>query len=166
MARMTRHGLAAVALLLGGCPSREAPAPAPTPAVVSVPAASIGPAPSTLPSADPTPPNARRENDPSKWKPGETIIARGRVSNLHAQRVMTSVPGKKEAEFQLAGSHTPAAIYWRQAPSCSGDIEITGKVLEVKASPGGKAGDDYRDLQLDVTSARCVEGGSASPGGW
>jgi hypothetical protein len=158
---MARRSIGVLALLLLGCPSREAPAPAsgaPS-SVVSVarPPASTQTPPSALRSADPTPPKARRENDSSKWKPGETVIARGRISKLYGQHVMTGVTGKTEAYFDLAGGAPQTIVYWQKAPACSGDIEVTGKVLEVKAAPGSKAGDGYSELHLDVTSTRCAE---------
>jgi len=168
---MAPRSIGVLALLLFGCPSPEAPAPGsgspslsptqtwgPPSSVVSVAGAPTNTQtpPSALPSADPTPPNARRENDSSKWKPGETVIARGRISKLFGQHMMTGVSGKKEAYFDLVGGHPQTIVYWQAAPSCRGDIEVTGKVLEVKGSPGSKD-EGSRENHLDVKSARCAD---------
>jgi hypothetical protein len=87
---------------------------------------------------------------------------RGRVSKTPWQHMITGVPGKTSAYFDLDGGKGQTVVYWKNAPACAGDIEVTGTVLEVRGAskrPGereSKADESVRELQLDVTSTRCL----------
>lgn len=147
--------LAAV-LLLSSCTSREPPPAAP---VVSAPSTSSTSSTASAPTS-PAPPVTRPApamTTMSGAKPDEPITLRGRVSKTPWQHMMTGVPGKSDAYFDLGGGKEQTVVYWKAPPSCAGDVEVVGTVLEVKgASKGGKA-DEIRELHVDVSSARCVE---------
>jgi hypothetical protein len=146
-----------------GC-SKE-PVAQPTAATASV--ASVVAPPPPLPSSSssaPAPSSAKKIDPISTWKGGMMITTRGKVSEMHSQRMGTSVPGKEEAEFRVDGEkYGNTVVHWKDAPKCSGLIEVTAKVIELhghKPKPGelpSKAGEDYREFQLDVETARCVD---------
>jgi hypothetical protein len=101
----------------------------------------------------------------STWKDGMPVTVRGKVSTIIWQHMMTSVDGKKHAYFDVDGEKTQTVVYWKDPPTCSGMIEVTGKVLEIRGQskrPGqqkeSKVDDKYVELHIDVESARCVEG--------
>ena len=96
-------------------------------------------------------------------KPDQAIALRGRISKIPWQHLMTGVTGKKAEYFDLEGGKDQTVVYWKDPPSCSGDIVVVGKVLEVRGppkKPGGrdtKVDDSYSELHVDVDSARCGE---------
>lgn len=99
----------------------------------------------------------------SAWEPGQVVVARGRVSTTPWQHVMSGVAGKKSAYLDLEGGKRQTVIYWVEPPKCSAEVEVTGRVLEVRGDskrPGGqptKSDDTWRELHIDVDSARCVD---------
>lgn len=92
-----------------------------------------------------------------------TVTTRGKVSTIIWQHMMTTVKGKKHAYFDVDGETTQTVVYWRAPPTCSGLVEVTGKVIELRGSPKkqgqkeSKVDDTYSELHLDVESARCVD---------
>lgn len=88
-------------------------------------------------------------------------MARGKVSRVPWQHLMTGVPGKQSEYFDLSDGWQ-TVIYAKDLPSCAGTLEVEGTVLSVRGPskrPGRetKVDDSYEELQLDVTAARCIE---------
>lgn len=139
--------------------SRE-PAPAPTVAVIEP--ASGSPASSVSPAA-PASPDVTAATTMNGAKPGEPITLRGHVATVMWQHMTTGVAGKKLAYFDLRGGKEQTVVYWTETPKCAGDIEVTGKVLELRGpskrphEPETKVDDSYSERHVDVTSARCVD---------
>lgn len=106
---------------------------------------------------------ATAERTAAPWTPGASVVARGRVATTPWQHVTAVVPGKFAEYFDLEGGQSQAVIYWSQAPSCPGLVEVAGTVFEVGAEPKRPSGapsnadEGWSELQLDVASARCVE---------
>jgi hypothetical protein len=96
-------------------------------------------------------------------QPGAPITLRGRVSETPWQHMMGGVSGKSDAYFDLAGGKEQTVVYWKSPPTCTGDVVVTGAVLEVKGASkrprGGdtKAEESYRELHVDVEQARCAD---------
>ena len=97
------------------------------------------------------------------WQADETVTVRGVISTIMWQHLMTSVPGKKSGYFDVDGESQQIVVYWKEAPKCVAQIEITGKVVPIsgpskrpKGTIGTKVDETYSELQLDVESARCV----------
>ncbi len=112
---------------------------------------------SSCTSTEPMPARAPSATTMAGAKPGAAITLRGRVSSTPWQHLMTGVPGKADAYFDLGGGSEQTVVYWKDPPKCSGDVEVTGKVLEVKGASKGSKADEVREPQVDVESARCVE---------
>ena len=95
-------------------------------------------------------------------RPEAPITLRGRVSETPWQHMMTSVAGKSDAYFDLAGGKEQTVVYWKDPPTCAGDVIVSGKVLEVSgpAKAGGperKIYEPHRELHVDVEDARCAD---------
>lgn len=171
-----------VTVAIGGCAHDPAPREEHPPQIV-VPT-SVAPPPGTTasgdgghddtrPSASATPDDAGvPANDASasadadaieRWKAGERVTIRGRVSKTPWQHMMTGVPGKRDAYFDLeSGNQT--VVYWKAPPKdCEGGlIEISGTAM-VLVGPGKKPGAKpskadkaWHEFQVDVDTARCV----------
>jgi hypothetical protein len=145
-------------MVFAACSREPAPQP-PTPQVVVV-----------SPPTAATPPSAAAPASASAAaitmtgaKPGEPITLRGRPSKLVWQHMMTSVPGKRSAYFDLGGGKEQTVVYWKEPPNCAGDIEVTGKVLELRGpskrpgQPETKVDDTYSERHVDVDTARCAD---------
>ena len=95
--------------------------------------------------------------------PGARITLRGRISERPWQHMIDHIPGKTSAYFDLEGGKEQTVVYWTAAPTCPGDIIVEGTVHEVRGSSKRpdrgptKAGSEYRELHVDVESARCAE---------
>ncbi len=100
-------------------------------------------------------------------KDGASIRLRGRVSTIVWQHLTTSVAGKKLAYFDLAGGGEQTIVYWKEPPACVGDVEVTGRAIEVRGpskrahARETKVDDSYAELHVDVDSVHCVEGVNA-----
>ena len=98
----------------------------------------------------------------SEWRPGATVTARGKVSNIMWQHMMREVPGKTYAYFDVEGEKTQTIVYWKDDPKCTGLTEVTGTVVELRGpakKPGvreSKVDDSYAELHIDVERTRCV----------
>lgn len=143
----------ALLLCLACAPSEP---PGTPPPVSSVPAPSASePAPPSPPSASAAP-----SADRKSWQAGQHVVARGKVSRAPWQHMMTGVEGKKSEYFDLEDGWQ-IVIYATDLPSCEGLLELEGTVILVSGPskrPGErtKLKDDYRELQLDVSTARCA----------
>lgn len=84
---------------------------------------------------------------------GSSVTLRGRISDSPKQAFEQGIPGKVAAHFDHAGQKT--VIYWVEAPSCPGEIEITGTV---KIESGWSKARDTRmqERVVDVHAARCI----------
>jgi hypothetical protein len=91
--------------------------------------------------------------------PGSTARLRGRISDKPWEHMMTNVPGKRPEYFDYAAGKQ-VVVYWVNEPSCRGEIEITGTVIEA-SGPAKRAKSDppgvFTELSLDVATARCVD---------
>jgi hypothetical protein len=98
----------------------------------------------------------------STWKPDAIVTTRGRVATVIWQHMMTSVPGKKSAYFDVDGEKHQVVVYWKEDPKCTGLVEIAGKVIEVRGPPKkpgakeSKVDDSYAELHIDVERTRCL----------
>jgi hypothetical protein len=134
----------------------------------SQPAASAPPAPMIAltkepePEAPPPPAMPPKLDPMSTWKPGATVTVQGRVATVIWQHLVGPVPGKLVAYFDVEGEDRQTVVYWKEPPACTGLIEITGTVIEVRGPskrPGekdAKVDESYSELHIDVESARCV----------
>jgi hypothetical protein len=91
---------------------------------------------------------------------GSRVTLRGRVSDTPWQHMMTSVPGKEPAYFDL-DDERQTVVYWTLPPACRGDIEVTGTVIEAKGPGkrpgGGQSSEVVVERHVDVATARCVD---------
>ena len=99
-----------VGMTLASC-SREPPAQPPQ----SPPqdAAAIEPPASPSASAPPATSASPSVTTMTGAKPGELITLRGRPSKIVWQHMMTSVPGKRSAYFDLGGGKEQTVVYWK-----------------------------------------------------
>jgi hypothetical protein len=90
---------------------------------------------------------------------GQSITLRGRVSTSPNQHLMSGVQDKQETYFDLGGGKEQTVIYWKEAPQCSGEIVVTGKVIAVRGQAKGPKGaeSNIEELHVDVASARCLD---------
>ena len=75
--------------------------------------------------------------------------------------MMTAVDGKKSEYFDLEDGWQ-TVVYAKDLPSCPGLVELDATVLRVsgpskRPDQEAKLKDDYQELQLDVSAARCVK---------
>lgn len=113
-------------------------------------------APSPASAPPPSPPSPRATTTLDGARPGDAITLRGRVSSTPWQHLMGRVEGKSDAYLDLAGGREQTVVYWRAPPSCPGDVEVTGTVLEVAGTAKGSKGEGVRELHVDVSAARCA----------
>jgi hypothetical protein len=155
----------AVVMVLASCSRESGPLPRPHGDVEPVPAPQVAATDAISASAsasqqatDPPPSTTMNEA-----KHGERITLRGRPSSVIHQHMMTSVPGKTLAYLDLRAGAEQTVIYWKEIPKCSGDVQVTGKVIELrgpKQRPGqlpSKVDETYSERQLDVDTARCLD---------
>lgn len=91
----------------------------------------------------------------SAWKPGARVVVRGTISNAVSQHLSRAIAGKRQHELAIEGGGR-IVVHAASLPACQGLLELRGTVVELRAPPGSKAGDGYRELQIDVDDARCV----------
>jgi outer membrane protein OmpA-like peptidoglycan-associated protein len=97
----------------------------------------------------------------SEWRVGLVVVVRGRVSKMPNQHLMGGVAGKRDFYFDVTGG-SQTVVYAAALPACGGELELRGKVLEVRGGskrPGeaSKVGSSYSELHVDVDDARCID---------
>ena len=100
----------------------------------------------------------------SEWREGDVVVVRGKLSKLPHQHLIGSVTGKREHYFDVTGG-SQTIVYAASLPACTGELELRGKVLEVRGAskrPGDtkemKVDSSYREFHVDVDEARCLGG--------
>jgi hypothetical protein len=87
---------------------------------------------------------------------GREVTFTGRMAKIPWQHMVGGSPGKRSDYFDLDDGNQ-IVIYVTGEPKCPDRMEITGIVVEISGpGKGSKAGETYREWQLDVSRWRCL----------
>lgn len=93
---------------------------------------------------------------PTIGSEGSSVTLRGRVGGA-AQHFVRGVPGKSEAFFDYAPDRK-VLIYWKDPPTCSGEIEIEGTVIVESGRTKRPGSTEVMQMDaIDVHRVRCVD---------
>jgi len=91
---------------------------------------------------------------------GETVIVEGIISNVIWQHMTTQINSHPHMNyFDLADGYQ-IIVYTKDQISCSGQIEITGKVTKLESdynNPEVKISDKFAEYHIIADSWKCIE---------